>query len=80
LGKVTEIEMILSLSLPKVAKASKILAVACCCHRLYRLKYNANVNYPLKMYVEPDDISTEMKSTSFLPNFVLTQNATKISK
>ncbi len=33
---------------PKVAKARKIVAVACRCHRRYRLKYNTNVNYALK--------------------------------
>ncbi len=32
---------------PKVAKASTIVAVACHCRWHYRLKFNANVNYPL---------------------------------
>ncbi len=34
-----------------VAKASTIVAVKCRCRRRYRLKYNANVNYPLLSFV-----------------------------
>ncbi len=37
----------ISVSMPKVSKASTIVAVACRCRRHYCLKYNANVNYPL---------------------------------
>ncbi len=37
----------ISVAMPKVAKASTIVAVACCCRQRYHLKYNANVNYPL---------------------------------
>ncbi len=37
----------ISVAIPKVAKASTIADIACCCCRLYCLKYNANVNYPL---------------------------------
>jgi len=37
----------ISVTMPKVAKASTIMAVLCRCHWHYRLKYNANVNYPL---------------------------------
>jgi hypothetical protein len=33
--------------MPKVAKASTIVAVAGRCRPRYHLKYNANVNYPL---------------------------------
>jgi hypothetical protein len=32
---------------PKVAKASRIVTVACRCHQCNHLKFNANVNYPL---------------------------------
>jgi hypothetical protein len=38
----------ISVAMPKVAKASKIVAAMCCCHWHYRLKNNANVNYPLR--------------------------------
>jgi hypothetical protein len=37
----------ISVAMAKVAKASTIVAVVCRCRRHYRLKYNANVNYPL---------------------------------
>jgi hypothetical protein len=37
----------ISFAMPKVAKASTMVAVTCCCHQRYHLKYNANVNYPL---------------------------------
>jgi hypothetical protein len=46
-GDVTQIGLFLFLvALPKVAKASTIVAVACCCRRRNCLKFNANVNYP----------------------------------
>ncbi len=38
----------ISVATPKVAKASTIVAAVCRCHQRYRLKYNANVNYPLE--------------------------------
>jgi hypothetical protein len=38
----------ISVAMPKVAKASTIVAVAFRCRQHYRLKYNANVNYPLR--------------------------------
>ncbi len=34
---------------PKVAKASAIVAVTCCCRWCNRLKLNAYVNYPLRL-------------------------------
>jgi hypothetical protein len=37
----------ISVKTPKVAKASTIVAVVCRCCQHYRLKYNANLNYPL---------------------------------
>jgi hypothetical protein len=43
LGEVTEI-IILSVALPKVAKASTIVTVMCCWHWHYHLKYSANVH------------------------------------
>ncbi len=43
--------VIISVSTPKVAKASTIVAVVChCCHCCH-LKYNANLNYPLSRCV-----------------------------
>ncbi len=36
----------ISVSTPKVAKASTIVAVVCHCRWHYRLKYNPIVNYP----------------------------------
>ncbi len=38
----------ISVATPKVAKASTIVAVTCCCRQRYRLKYFANVNYSLR--------------------------------
>jgi hypothetical protein len=38
----------ISVATPKVAKASTIVAAMCHCSHCYRLKYNANVNYPLE--------------------------------
>jgi hypothetical protein len=39
----------LAVNLPKVAKASTIVAVTCRYCQHYHLKYNANVNYPLDL-------------------------------
>jgi len=38
----------ISVAMSKVAKASTIVAARCHCHWRYHLKYNANVNYPLR--------------------------------
>jgi hypothetical protein len=43
LGEVTEI-IILSVALPKVAKASTIVTVMCCWHWHHHLKYSVNVH------------------------------------
>jgi hypothetical protein len=37
----------ITVAMPKVAKASTIVAVVCCCRRRYFLRYNAKVYEPL---------------------------------
>jgi len=41
----------ISVPMPKVTKASTIVAVACRCCWHYRLKYNANANYPIGLFL-----------------------------